>query len=319
MSRHHQHRNSTPDREAEGNHRLLLNYLDKFKNQEDNTDLKTFYQEFCNKKELQEPAFRLVQKEGLISGPEAGIEPLQVLCHFLLKLYRSTFSQRGSKTNFIPPSTANEMIRMRVVVLQYLPHFINLHLCTRFGGCADRSRTKFVDAFLLAIYNTEAAEQQSNRTSMQSATMPPNALIRPVAIKVPPLATSSTYHDSARLESEDKLDQRPSGLTFQFESWAFVDNLTASSRTRVLRLLLQTFNRHIVDMPKYGLDHFVRATSRTLERGYGHQVTHAFQPRIHMDPPVLQELLFSAYICMYNGFQVCMNCIFLKYLLTYIL
>ena len=71
-----------------------------------------------------------------------------------------------------------------------------------------------MDAFLLAIYNTEAAEQQSNRAmSTAIVNMPANPLIRPSLIKVPPLATSSTYHDSARLESEDKLDQRPSGKT----------------------------------------------------------------------------------------------------------
>ena len=71
-----------------------------------------------------------------------------------------------------------------------------------------------MDAFLLAIYNTEAAEQQSNRAmSTAIINMPANPLIRPSLIKVPPLATSSTYHDSARLESEDKLDQRPSGKT----------------------------------------------------------------------------------------------------------
>ena len=88
-------------------------------------------------------------------------------------------------------------------------------------------------------------------------------------------------------------------MTFHFESWVFVDNLTASNRTRVLRLLLQTFNLHIVDMSKAGLEQFVKATSRLLERGYTHQA-----PRIHMDPPLLQELLFGAYVCMYNGFQV---------------
>ena len=154
----------------------------------------------------------------------------------------------------------------------------------------------------LAIYNTEASEQLSNKAVTATiANMPANPLIRPSVIKVPPLATSSTYHDSARLESEDKLDQRPSGLTFHFESWAFVDNLTASSRTRVLQLLLQTFNRHLVDMSKFGLDQFVKATSRILERGYGHK---SIQPRVHMDSPVLQELLFGAYVCMYNGFQV---------------
>ena len=72
-----------------------------------------------------------------------------------------------------------------------------------------------MDAFLLAIYNTEAAEQQSNRAmSTAIVNMPANPLIRPSLIKVPPLATSSTYHDSARLESEDKLDQRPSGKTY---------------------------------------------------------------------------------------------------------
>jgi len=299
MSRH-QSRNPSPmpDRDS---FRRLFEFLEDFKNQDESTDSKTLFQTFCNNQELQQSTFRLVQRDGQVS--EDGTELLQVLCQFLLKMYRSTFSHRLSKNNFIPTSTANDMIRTRVVVLQYLPHFINLHLCSRFGG--DRSRFKFVDAFLLAIYNTEASEQLSNKAVTATiANMPANPLIRPSVIKVPPLATSSTYHDSARLESEDKLDQRPSGLTFHFESWAFVDNLTASSRTRVLQLLLQTFNRHLVDMSKFGLDQFVKATSRILERGYGHK---SIQPRVHMDSPVLQELLFGAYVCMYNGFQLASN------------
>jgi len=299
MSRHQSRNpNPLPDRESS---RRLFEFLDDFKNHDETTDSKPLFQTFCTNQDVQQSTFRLVQRDGQVS--EDGTELLQVLCQFLLKMYRSTFSNRLSKNNFIPTSTANDMIRTRVVVLQYLPHFINLHLCSRFGG--DRSRFKFVDAFLLAIYNSEASEQLSNKAVAATlANMPANPLIRPSVIKVPPLATSSTYHDSARLESEDKLDQRPSGLTFHFESWAFVDILTASSRTRVLQLLLQTFNRHLVDMSKFGLDQFVRATSRILERGYSHK---SIQPRIHMESPVLQELLFGAYVCMYNGFQLALN------------
>jgi len=312
MSRQQPNRNPCPlpDRDSV---RRLLEYLDNFNKLDENADSKSLYQTFSNNLELQQATFRLVQRpdghlasssDPAAAGANVEQPPIQVLCQFLLKMYRSTFSSQrlSNKNSFIPTSTANDMIRTRVVVLQYLPHFINLHLCTRFGG-DRRSRSKFVDAFLLAIYNTEAAEQQSNRAmSTAIVNMPANPLIRPSLIKVPPLATSSTYHDSARLESEDKLDQRPSGMTFHFESWVFVDNLTASNRTRVLRLLLQTFNLHIVDMSKAGLEQFVKATSRLLERGYTHQA-----PRIHMDPPLLQELLFGAYVCMYNGFQLDTN------------
>ena len=161
---------------------------------------------------------------------------------------------------------------------------------------------QFIDAFLLAIYNAEAAEHQMFRAASSSNNMPNNPLVKPIFVKVPPLATSSSYHDNGRLESEDKLDQRPSGLSFSFENWTFVDNLTASNRHKVFRFLLQTFNRHIVDLSKTSLDHFTRATIRLLEYGYGQQGPQ--HQRIQLDSSVMLELLFGAYVCMYNGFQV---------------
>ena len=192
------------------------------------------------------------------------------------------------------------MLKTRVVVLQYLPHFINLHLLSR---CRENlHRHHFLDAFLLALYNIEATEQQALRIHLASVnTVPNNPLHRPLLVKVPTLSTSSSYHDNGRLEGEDKLDQRPSGLTFQFENLNFIESLNASNRPQVLRVLLQTFNRHIVDVSKPGLDQFVRATLKLLERGYNNQ---SGLQRVSLDPLVQLELLYGAYVCMYNGFQV---------------
>ena len=84
-------------------------------------------------------------------------------------------------------------------------------------------------------------------------------------------------------------------------SHSFIESLNASNRPQVLRVLLQTFNRHIVDISKSGLDQFVRATLKLLERGYNNQ---SGLQRICLDTPVQLELLYGAYVCMYNGFQV---------------
>lgn len=303
MSRHHHRRSGgTP---AQADNRRLLEYLEEFQSLSANSDLKSFYQTFCNNLDLQQSALRVLQKtSNEVEDTGDDRDTIQTLCQFLLKMLRSTFSQRVStKTTFIPTSTANDMIKTRIAVLQFVPHFIHLYLIKRASGV--KSNYKFIDAFLLSVYNAEASELQSFRmiaSGSNTNTVPSNPLIRPQVIKVPPLASSSTYHDSGRLESEDKLDQRPSGLTFHFEHWGFMDNLTASSRPKVFKLLLQTFNRHIVDMQKYSLEFFTRGTVKLLERGYGHQSSTC--RRIQMDQPVLLELLFGAYVCMYNGFQV---------------
>ncbi len=265
-------------------------------------DNKSQFQNVVNSQDLQQSIYRALQRP--LQRDIEDTSGLQQLCQFLLKLYRSTFSQRAVKNTFIPTSTANEMLRNRVVALQYLPHFIYLHLWMRSQRKA--SQFKFVDAFLLAIFNTEVSETQSLRTL--SSGVPSNPLVRPQTVKVPPLATSSVYHDSSRLESEDKLDQRdrPSGLCFNFESVSFVEALNVSTRTQVFKLLLQAFNRHLIEVSKFGLDQFVRATLRLLEVGYvgGGQKQKQKSTRISLDSPILQELLFGAYICMYNGFQV---------------
>ena len=78
--------------------------------------------------------------------------------------------------------------------------------------------------------------------------------------------------------------------------------MTASTRPIVLRLLMQTFNRQITDISKVGLEQFTRSSLRLLECGYGTNKIN--QARVHLEPPLMMEYLFSAYVCMYNGFQV---------------
>ena len=302
MSRGHRRISNSANSESHdkmGDQRLV-DFLLECNSAEEEANLKSHGQTFANTQELQNATFRLLLRDHQRDQDEQSLELLKNLCHFMLSLYRTTTSgPKLTKNSFIPTSTANDMLRTRVVVLQYLPHFINLHLLTR---CRNH-RYNFLDAFLLSLYNIEASEQQALRQHLASVnTVPNNPLHRPLIVKVPSLATSSSYHDNARLEGEDKLDQRPSGLTFQFENLSFVESLNASNRPKVLRVLLQTFNRIIVDVSKFGLDQFVRATLKLLERGYNNHKLG--QTRITLDPPVQLELLYGAYVCMYNGFQV---------------
>jgi len=54
------------------------------------------------------------------------------------------------------------------------------------------------------------------------------------------------------------------------------------------------------------LDHFTRSTIKLLERGYSNTSANN-QTRIPLESPLMMEYLFSAYVCMYNGFQVAGN------------
>lgn len=309
MTRHQRRGHSPGDSNDREGELRLKDFLSEYNGLDQANDSKSFYHNFSNNQDLQNVIYRFLVKNRSGDGSdEKDIDLMQRLCHFLHSFYQSVSGAKLlAKGHFIPTSTANDMVRGRGVVLQYLPHFINLHLYSR--NWKDKKRYRFVDAFLLSIYNAESAEQQNvaavtTATTLSSApNIPTNPLQRPSCIKVPSLSSSSIYHDSGRLESEDKLDQRPSGLVLTFEVFGFVDVLTASTRSKVCQLLMQTFNRCIADVPKSGLEHFTRATLSLLERGYS--TAQSATPRFSLDSPVLMELLFSAYVCMYNGFQVC--------------
>ena len=145
-------------------------------------NLKSHGQTFANTQELQNATFRLLLRDHQRDQDVKSLELLKSLCHFMLSLYRTTTSgPKLTKNSFIPTSTANDMLRTRVIVLQYLPHFINLHLLTR---CRNH-RYNFLDAFLLSLYNIEASEQQALRLHLASVnTVPNNPLHRPLIVKV---------------------------------------------------------------------------------------------------------------------------------------
>ena len=296
--RRHQSPDSQDSRLSE---QRLQDFLVEYSNVDVTKDSKSFCQNFVNTSDLQNSIFRFLSKERDHSSND--IEVLQKLCQFFLFFYRTITSLPGGgrpqsgKSAFIPASTANEIMKNRVVFVQFIPHWLSIHLIVRYSH--HRSKYQFLDAFLLSIYNAEAVDQPLPVASSSN-----NPTQRPPFVKVPSLASSSLYHDSSRLESEDKLDQRPTGLTFSFESFSFIDHLTSSTRPVVLRLLMQSFNRQITDVSKSGLDHFTRCSLKLLERGYG---SNSNQIRIPLEPPIMIEYLFSAYVCMYNGFQVNME------------
>ena len=301
---------ATNDREDEVR---LTDFLKEFEGL-DSSQLKNFYHSFCNSHDMQNIIYRLLVRdrskylndsEVTTNREEKDVELLKGLCNLLLTYYRSVSGAKTtSKSSFILASTANDLARGRVVVLQYLPHLISLHLTL----VKHKSAFRFIDAFLIAMYNLEAVEQQnlaaSQAASGGASTIPASSLHRPQSLRVPSLSSSSIYHDSSRLESEDKLDQRPSGLTMNLEVFGVIEKITASNRGKVLQLLMHTFNRFIADIPKVGLDFFTRSTLKLLERGYTSTGRCSLMTRIHLDPPVLLELLTSAYVCMYSGFQV---------------
>lgn len=55
------------------------------------------------------------------------------------------------------------------IILQYLPHLTAVHLCAHQSLDPDEKRAyKFLDAFFLAIYNTEAIDTQQAQQQQQS-------------------------------------------------------------------------------------------------------------------------------------------------------
>ena len=54
------------------------------------------------------------------------------------------------------------------VFFQYLPHLTAVHLCANQSSDPEEKRSfKFVEAFLLAVYNTEAADTILNFQQQQ--------------------------------------------------------------------------------------------------------------------------------------------------------
>lgn len=69
--------------------------------------------------------------------------------------------------------------------------------------------------------------------------------------------------------------------------------------------LFRTYNEVIGELPKFSLEQFVRTSQKVLQRGtVAQQDKTRARTKIVLANNVLLEMLYGAYFCVYNGFQV---------------
>ena len=218
--------------------------------------------------------------------------------------------------------------------MQYLPHLIAIHLGSVQNN--ERKSYKFLETFLLAVYNNEALEtthnsqlsqyqqQQSNTAPATTASAGAPVSTVPLCLRVPGLGQNSIFHDSHKLELMGMEKPASStnvtasaavptstsggsghqGMVFMAQSFKPVKAINAATRPGVLQLLFRAFNRLMADVSKYGIDQIARLILKILEQGGSHKQKQIHLRRIFLHPNVLIELLHVAYFCIYNGFQM---------------
>ena len=303
--------------------RLLNEYLDIKAQQAshleasgDSSDVskrKTFFSSITNSTEVQNAIFRYLSRERKAADHEAEHKTLFNLCDMLLAFYRFISGGSGGKA-FTLASVAKDIERSRPVVVQYLPHLIAIYILSQ-----DRKQFKFIETFLLVIYNCEAMETTpSNNASSSNLTKgePFQPQQHSVSVNVPGLARNSVYHDSSRLDMSSVEMERVGGVTLRSRTFEMVKSVNATTRPKIFHLLFHVFNNHIMDMTKsVGLESFLKIILRVLSRGHQQlslrtstQVRSRQQhPKIHLPPAVLIEILLSAHHCIFNGLSTLGN------------
>jgi hypothetical protein len=84
-----------------------------------------------------------------------------------------------------------------------------------------------------------------------------------------------------------------------------MSTVTAQNRMQLLQSILRTYNECLGDYSRSALEQFVRTWQRLLQRGSGQGKAGAsHQQRVLLNSDMLLELAYTAYFCIYNGFQV---------------
>ena len=242
---------------------------------------KTFFTSFGGNNELQMAIFRFLSRDRdrrpssfTQEDKEHERETLQKLCRMLISLYRyvsgvaakaednKVLSGRGSYTL---ASVAKDIEKNRTVVFQYLPYMISIYLCNQ-QKLQDKKQYKFIETFLLTLYNCEAwtgskGYSTSGNPGMSQGTAPSNTnpTLAPapggtynnspcqhtVTVMVPGLSQSSVYHNRTL---SDPLERVTNGVGFTTRPFNPVVAVNATTRPYMLHLLFHVFNNHIMDL-----------------------------------------------------------------------
>ena len=132
---------------------------------------KSFFTSLSGNTELQLALFRFLSRDRdrrpssfTQEDGEAEKGTLQMTCKLLLAFYRfvSGLTPRSEdnrslsvRAPFTLASVAKDVEKNRTVVFQYLPHLITIYLCSQ-QRMQDKKQFKFIETFLLTLYNCEA-------------------------------------------------------------------------------------------------------------------------------------------------------------------
>ena len=120
--------------------------------------------------ELQNVIFRYLSRDRTDGIESEDVAVLYNLCDMFLAFYRwnsvssnSSGGQGGSRSHlsggsFTLASVAKDAERSRPIVVQYLPHLIVIYLLGAQRSPEEKKQLKFIETFLLVLYNCEAAD-----------------------------------------------------------------------------------------------------------------------------------------------------------------
>jgi hypothetical protein len=309
---------------------------------------KTFFTSFCGNNELQMAIFRLLSRDRdrrpssfTQEDKEHERETLQKLCRMLISLYRYVSGVAAKsednkivsgRASYTLASVAKDIEKNRTVVFQYLPYMISIYLCNQ-QKLQDKKLFKFIETFLLTLYNCEAwtgskGYSTSGNTGMSQGMAPPNTnpthasapggtynnspCQHTVTVMVPGLSQSSVYHNRTL---SDPLERVTSGFGFTTRPFNPVVAVNATTRPYMLHLLFHVFNNHIMDLSKTTLELVAKALISLAGRGHTQTSLHTASrqrgqiqfKRIHLPATVLTELLLTAHHCIFNGLSTLGN------------
>ena len=323
----------------------------KATNQNANYNKKTFYTSFGGNTELQMAIFRFLSRDRdrrpstfTPEDKDKERDTLQKLCKMLISLYRHVSGLaakpeenkvQSGRTSYTLASVAKDIEKNRTVVFQYLPYLINIYLWSQHckNKLQEKRQHKFIETFLLTLYNCEAwtgnkgysasinmtssqasAPHNSNPSNIQNpgSTYNNSPCQHTVTVIVPSLSQSSVYHSHT---SSDPLERVTSAVGFTTRPFTPVVAVNATTRPHILHLLFHLFNNHVMELSKSSLELVAKTLIGLIGRGHTQTSLHSASrqrgqiqfERIHLPAPVLIELLITAHHCIFNGLSTLGN------------
>lgn len=244
-------------------------------------ELLAFFSTLANQSDMQNALFIVLNDERILQSAESQL--LTRVLALLLAWHR------------ISGSPGAPIERHAPFCLQYVPSLVALYLIARQSVGLRAQAGRAIEATLLSLYHAELIDRAGEPISS--------------TVQISSLAQSSLYHDGARVETapESLPAGGTTGFTFKLPAQpALGSRVNALTRWVLIEGLYRVFNGVLADLSKVGVEQFARNTLRLLQRGGGNPVAAAKERgvvRVILNGPVLQEMLYGAYFCIYNGFQ----------------